>query len=104
MNAKETIINGWHKWLFGQPAYVVLLFSVMAFLGYGALRGVPDALDRVQTGYEKINEQNNARIEKTEQRHSEERAELREERGQLRAALENNTEAVRSLTDQIERN
>ena len=104
MNGKETIINGWYKWIFGQPAYIVILCAVLVFIGYVALRGFPDALDRVQEGYETINEQNNQTIEKLDERHSEERKELREERGQLRSAIENNTEAVRSLTYHIEHN
>jgi hypothetical protein len=38
--------TGFFRWLFGQDSSTVLLFGILAALGYGAFRGLPALVDR----------------------------------------------------------
>ncbi len=86
----------WYEWLFGQPAYIVLLASLMAAIGYGTWYGLPAALESIQQGYETI-----------DARHAAERKELRDDaksdRAEFRSAIENNTQALERLTQEIKK-
>ncbi len=88
-NGKPAI---WYEWLFGQPAYIVILVSLLAAIAYGTWYGLPAALNQIQAGYEKI-----------DARHASERKEMREDaksdRAEFREAIENNTEAIERLTE-----
>ncbi len=84
----------WYRWLFGQPAYIVLLASLLMAIAYGTWYGLPAALSNIQHGYETI-----------DLRHAAERKEMREDskadRVEFRTAIENNTRALEKLSDQI---
>ena len=42
------------RWLTKQNSYFVLLFSILAFLGYLAAYGIPAGIKQIQTGYETL--------------------------------------------------
>jgi hypothetical protein len=91
------IVNGkdvWHRWIFGQPAYIVLLFAILGAVGYGAWYGFPAAIEKIQSGYERI-----------ESQHAAERKEVRddnrEDRTEMREALKSNTEALGKLYEKM---
>lgn len=86
----------WYEWLFGQPAYIVLLASLMCAIGYGTWYGLPAALSNIQRGYEAL-----------DNRHAAERKEMREDakadRAEFRSAIENNTRALERLAQEIQK-
>jgi hypothetical protein len=84
----------WYKWIFGQPAYIVMLVCLLSAIAYGTWYGLPAALSQIQHGYETI-----------DMRHAAERKEMREDskadRVEFRTAIENNTKALEKLSEQI---
>lgn len=83
------------KWLFGQPAYIVLLFAILASIGYGAWFGFPAAIDKIQAGYEKLDESHRA-----------ERKEMREDAkatiDKFDSSLREHTQAIEKLSEKID--
>ena len=87
----------WYKWIFGQPAYIVILVGLMVAIGYTVVYVTPNMLTQIQEGYEKI-----------ESQHRAERKEVREDvkadRKDSMEALENNSRALENnnrLLEQI---
>lgn len=89
-------------WLFGQPAYIVLLTGILAAIGYGAWYGVPAAVSQIQEGYQQL-----------DARHAEERKEFRADAKEVRdgfgravekfeTAIGQNTRALERLSDRID--
>lgn len=79
------------RWMFGQPAVVVLLFCLLIAIGWGAryliITGIPAHLAQIQAGYERINSDNNEANTKRDERHASELAEVRAEAGRREALV-----------------
>jgi len=104
----------WYRWIFGQPAYIVLLASLMAAVGYGTWYGLPAALHDIQRGYEELNTQHHAERKELREEASKAREEAKQDRvefresltkshAELREAIEENTSTLQKNTGTLER-
>lgn len=55
---KKNVYEAGVRWLLGQEANTVLLFTIIIGIGYGVRFLVPQHLQMIQDGYEKINTRN----------------------------------------------
>jgi hypothetical protein len=97
----------WWKWLFGRPAYIVMLFCILASVGYGAWYGIPAAIIQIQAGYESLDKRHIEERAAAEARHAAERKEMRDDakqdRVQFQQAIEKHTQAIERLTEGLAR-
>lgn len=79
------------KWIFGQPAIVVLLFVFVGMAGwlgrYVVTTGVPAHLQQIQNGYERINAENNQANAARDAHYTAELREVRAESARREALL-----------------
>jgi flagellar biosynthesis/type III secretory pathway protein FliH len=98
----------WYRWIFGQPAYIVLLASLMAAVGYGTWYGLPAALHDIQRGYEELNTQHQGERKELREETKQAREEAKQDRVEFRDALTKSREELRTAieknTSTIEKN
>jgi len=102
----DSATSNWYRWIFGQPAYVVLLFALMAAIAYGTWYGLPAALTQIQKGYEVQDSAHREERKEIRGESKEIREEAKQEKNEFREAIgrihEKVTEAIDKNTDALD--